>query len=528
MGSIGGVVLLAAGILGLNALLAPSLLAKTRKVASPSPAPSASPAAASSPASASSESPAASATPAVLTSFAGASATPAPSPATSPEPAFIQAYEAAYTQFLQEKYEEAGQLLDKADSVQPGQPSSLSLRNQMFKHFYGEAYMRYASKDYEGAVKQLDAADKVLPNQADSNNMRGLIFSRQKDYPSAEAMFKKSIAQDPTFWEAKFNLAELPFLYKNWAEARSRFEVLFGETDPHKLPKEAELTEFKVFLTLLMEGKEPAARSFMGRFTFSGATPARYYCQAALDFIHGDTNKALGWISSARKEYPSKLEAIFAQSFFRIGWLTDANTAQLAGVIPTPAPSPALTLAMDTPRATVPLFVPTPSPAPKPLDVFTPGGTTMVSSAGSPAPSMVATPADVASGKTAVPATPSPDLLTVPVPAPAAIAPPVAAEVPAPTPVKVETKAPVAAATATPVMPKTTPTSAPVKAAKEDGGFSASDFVAIGLLAIVLGQTLFTVMIVLRAIQEKQARRNKKPLRYSGPTTVIPQEARIP
>ena len=260
------------------------------------------------------------------------------SPAASPEPGFIQAYEAAYVQFLQEKYDEARELLDKADSIQAGQPSSASLRNQIFKHFYGEAYLRYASKDYDGAIKQLDSADKALPNQADANNMRGLIFSRQKNYPAAEEMFKKSIAQDPTFWEAKFNLAELPFIYKNYTEARGRFEELFSHTDPAKQPKEAELTEFKVFLTLLLEGKEPAARAFMERFNFSGSTPARYYCQAALDFYHGDTDKALGWISSAKKEYPAKLEGIFAQSFFRVGWLTDANAAALAAATPSTEP----------------------------------------------------------------------------------------------------------------------------------------------------------------------------------------------
>ena len=267
----------------------------------PTPSPTGSPPAAST-------SPAAAASPesTVPGGDLPANATPAP----SPEPGFIQAYEAAYVQFLQEKYDEARELLDKADSIQAGQPSSVSLRNQIFKHFYGEAYLRYASKDYEGAVAQLNAADKVLSNQADANNMRGLIFSRQKNYRSAEEMFKKSIAQDPTFWEAKFNLAELPFIYKNYPEARGRFEQLFGETDPVKQPKEAELTEFKVFLTLLLEGKETAARSFMERFNFSGATPARYYCQAALDFIHGDTDKALGWISSAKKEYPAKLGGI--------------------------------------------------------------------------------------------------------------------------------------------------------------------------------------------------------------------------
>lgn len=449
---------------------------------------------------------------------ASASSSPAAgaSPAASPEPAFIQAYEAAYVQFLQEKYDEAKSLLDKADAIQPGQPSSVSLRNQIFKHFYGEAYLRYASKDYDGAVKQLDGADKILPNQADANNMRGLIFSRMKNYRSAEDMFKKSIAQDPTFWEAKFNLAELPFIYKNYPEARGRFENLFGQTDLAKQPKEAELTEFKVFLTLLLEGKEQAARSFMERFNFTGATPARYYCQAALDFIHGDTEKALGWIQAARKEYPAKLESIFAQSFFRVGWLTDANAAALAAATPAmetlPTASPAVVAA--SPAATAATEVAMASPT-KPLDLATPsagGAAVPAADPGSAPASAGASPVPATAENTAVIPSSSQDLLRVPTPGatPAMSATPVTAEVPR----QATTPAGTLKPTATP--------------AKSDEGFSLSDALVFGFLGLIALLTLANAIIGVKVVKTRQERRAKKPLRYSGQTSPKPQEASVP
>ena len=478
--------------------------------ATPSPQPSATPAA--SPGAATSSP---GATPVPSASASGSPAAASATPAASPEPAFIQAYEAAYVQFLEEKYDEAKNLLDKADSIQPGQPSSVSLRNQIFKHFYGEAYLRYASKDYDGAVKQLDAADKILPDQADANNMRGLIFSRMKNYRSAEDMFKKSIAQDPTFWEAKFNLAELPFIYKNYPEARGRFENLFGQTDQAKQPKEAELTEFKVFLTLLLEGKEQMAKSFMERFNFTGATPARYYCQAALDFIHGDTDKALGWIQAARKEYPAKLESIFAQSFFRVGWLTDANAAALAAATPAtgalPTASPALAAA--SPAATAPTEVAMASPA-KSVGLATPsvGGTAAPAATDSVAVSASASPMPaMAEATPAVPSS-SQDLLRVPTPGatPAASAPSTVSEVPPQiTP---------------PAVPATTPepTAAP---AKTDEGFSLSDILVLGFLGLVTLLTLANAVIGVKVVKAKQERQAKKPLRYSGQTSPKPQEA---
>ena len=70
-------------------------------------------------------------------------------------------------------------------------------------------------------------ADGVEGNQPDAANLRGLVFSRLHNYEQAESMFKKAIQTDGTFWAAKFNLAELPFNYRNYTSARARFEDLF-------------------------------------------------------------------------------------------------------------------------------------------------------------------------------------------------------------------------------------------------------------------------------------------------------------
>ena len=59
--------------------------------------------------------------------------------------------------FIQKDYHGAKALLDEADAIQAGQPSSISLRGQIFKHYYEEAYVNYLKADYPGAQGQLDA-----------------------------------------------------------------------------------------------------------------------------------------------------------------------------------------------------------------------------------------------------------------------------------------------------------------------------------------------------------------------------------
>src|SRR2546426_5010960 len=49
---------------------------------------------------------------------------------------------------------------------------------------------------------------------------------RQGNYDQAESALQEASRIDPKFWNARFNLAEIPFLKKDWPEARKRFEQL--------------------------------------------------------------------------------------------------------------------------------------------------------------------------------------------------------------------------------------------------------------------------------------------------------------
>ncbi len=359
---------------------------------------------------AASPSAAASATPAAT----AASATPTPAASATPSapanPDFTAKYEKAYIQFLQQNYAGARKLLDEADAIQANQPTSVSLRTQIFKHFYEAAYAAYKQHaDYNGALAQLDEADATQSNQPDASNLRGLTFSKLKDYEHAEAAFKRAITADPQFWAARFNYAELPFNYRNYTAARSRFEELSAGTDPARQPREVELTQFKIFLTLLLEGKVDMARSFMGHLSFTGKTPARYFCQAALEFYAGSDDKAKVEIENANKDFQTqpKLVDIFKESFYRIGWLNDPGNP-VSGPPPTAASSPATALADASPTA-----APVETPA---VAVTTPPAT--MTAAPTPAVAVVTPSPTVSAQPTEAEGTPVPALATTDSPAP--------------------------------------------------------------------------------------------------------------
>ena len=189
------------------------------------------------------------------------------------------------------------------------------------EEMYNTAYRAFDAGKFPEALKQLDAIDARQPDLAASKNLRGVILMRQANYDQAEAALKEAARIDPKFWNARFNLAEIPFLKKDWAEARKRFEQLLstGQTD---LAKEAsQLIQYKILLTYLMEDKSNMVDSMLAKLELSPDTPAVDYVKAAVALQQKNESEAKDWISAAEKNYSPQLNKLFAESLYEIGWM---------------------------------------------------------------------------------------------------------------------------------------------------------------------------------------------------------------
>jgi tetratricopeptide (TPR) repeat protein len=193
---------------------------------------------------------------------------------------------------------------------------------------FEEAEQAFQQRDLATALKALDEADGHDPDQAPYLNLRGEIFLEKKDFDQAESSFRKALRVDPKFREAQYNLAQIPFKKKEYAKARERLETLFNATPGGDKNQAAQLIKFKIFLTLLLEGKESRAQKMMEQFQFTGDTPALYYAQAAWEFSHKNSGKGNDWVTSAKKIYSPALNIVFADSFYDLGWLSSAPISE--------------------------------------------------------------------------------------------------------------------------------------------------------------------------------------------------------
>jgi tetratricopeptide (TPR) repeat protein len=198
---------------------------------------------------------------------------------------------------------------------------------------FEQAQQALRQRDLATALKLVDEADQADPNQAATINLRGEILMQQEQFDQAEAAFKKAAKLDPKLREAQYNLAQIPFKKKEYAKARDRFETLYKRTPGGDKNQAAELIKFKIYMTLLLEGKESRAHAMMDEFQFTGDTPALYYAQAAWEFQHNNAEKAADWTASANKIYSSALNSVFADAFYDVGWMQ----RPAAATMPTPA-----------------------------------------------------------------------------------------------------------------------------------------------------------------------------------------------
>src|SRR5207247_9064189 len=130
-----------------------------------------------------------------------------------------------------------------------------------------------------------------------------VILMRQGIYDKAEAALLEAARIDPKFWNARFNLAEIPFLKKDWAEARKRFEQLLSSSQSDLASEASQLIQYKVLLTYLLAGKENMVDSILAQLELTPDTPAVDYETASVALQHKTETEAKGGMAGAEKNF---------------------------------------------------------------------------------------------------------------------------------------------------------------------------------------------------------------------------------
>ncbi len=186
---------------------------------------------------------------------------------------------------------------------------------QEFQQLIAKAVRDFTARDFASVLATLDKADKIVPDSPVSLNSRGAIAIEQHRFEEGKRLCDKALEKDPTFFPARFNLGEVLFMQKDYAAARAIFSALLDETPRN------ELLQYRVFVTWLLEGNDEAARDALDKIKFPSNTGGYYYAHAAWDFVHGDREKAIGWVRSGDWVFSPASNVPFADVCYDLGWM---------------------------------------------------------------------------------------------------------------------------------------------------------------------------------------------------------------
>ena len=197
-----------------------------------------------------------------------------------------------------------------------------------------EVFRAFRTRDWARTLEALDKADKILPPTPMTLNTRGAIKIEERNFEEGQRLCEEALKIDPKFYAARFNLAEIPLVQGKYAESRKLFEKFLRDN-----PKD-ELVRFRIFLTLLLEKNYDDARRAIDQIPFPGDTPAYYYANAGWEFAHESAEEAKKWLGRAEWTFGPDKCAMFADSFYEIGWMKRAEVKKPEPAV-APAPSPA-------------------------------------------------------------------------------------------------------------------------------------------------------------------------------------------
>ena len=194
---------------------------------------------------------------------------------------------------------------------------------EKFKVTYVRAAQAFSRNDLESAIQFLEMADQAKPGQANTANLKGAIYTRQRDWPKAQAAFEEALKLQPDLPMAQFNLGEVLFLNNQYAPARERFQTFLNSQ-----PKN-DLGLYKIFLCDLLGDQKARAEEFLQSLQPNPSSPIFYFSKAAEAFVRGDRPAAVEFVESAYRIYPPDANATFADSLVEKGYLTGEQAQKI-------------------------------------------------------------------------------------------------------------------------------------------------------------------------------------------------------
>ena len=194
----------------------------------------------------------------------------------------------------------------------PAPPAAAAQDNAQLAHDVGKLCDAH---QYDAALAKLDPTVQADPKNLYALSLRGYVHCKLKQWGPAQIDFQSILQVNPQSIDAKFDLAEVQFLQKDYTGARTAFNALTPDANI------GDLAAYKVFLCDLYGGDMRKARAELEAFDLVASNPSYYFANVAWELYHKRPDSARPWLASAAHiYYPAKLEN-YSRSLIDLGYL---------------------------------------------------------------------------------------------------------------------------------------------------------------------------------------------------------------
>lgn len=192
---------------------------------------------------------------------------------------------------------------------------------------YGQSFFRADRLFKENRIfeclEELEKVHEIYDGNPSSLNLQGACYVEFRAFEKARNAFAKADAVSPGNINVQFNIAEVDFVSKNYAEALKQFEALLKRSESEKVATNMlPILKFKVLLCRLMAKDVDGAAKIIEDRSFLDDTPLFYYGKAALAYQQDDGATAEKWLARAGRIFrDQKLLAPWQDTLIEFGYI---------------------------------------------------------------------------------------------------------------------------------------------------------------------------------------------------------------
>ena len=180
---------------------------------------------------------------------------------------------------------------------------------------YRHALQLVQDGNADAALTKVAEAIQEDPSNVQARILRGDLYVQKKLWDDARKDFLAAQSLDPQNTVAKFDLAEIQLMQKQFDVARPAFDALVKDPDM------GDLAAYKVFLCDLYGGHADDAARELQAFDAVGKNASYYYAHVAWALYNKRTDEARRWLSSALYIYPAQKSYNYASTLKDFGYL---------------------------------------------------------------------------------------------------------------------------------------------------------------------------------------------------------------